>query len=102
VPLVYVSGGKTSHLLEKMRNSRFTEALARFLHHGGLYVGVSAGSVAMAANLHGNLGYLPAKLLVHAAKGAANGPWQGAPGDEINLEDAQAILLSDAGIEIFA
>lgn len=43
--VVYVAGGNTFHLLRKMRECRFKEALLPFLDRGGLYVGVSAGSI---------------------------------------------------------
>lgn len=42
---VYVCGGNTYHLLRKMRECGFKTALDPFLKRGGLYVGVSAGSV---------------------------------------------------------
>jgi dipeptidase E len=43
--VVYVDGGNTFYLLRKMRECGFKEALVPFLRHGGIYVGVSAGSI---------------------------------------------------------
>jgi dipeptidase E len=42
---VYVSGGNTFYLLHKMRDCGFKTALVPFLKRGGVYVGVSAGSI---------------------------------------------------------
>lgn len=43
--VVYVCGGNTFYLLKKMRECGFKQALDPFLKRGGVYVGVSAGSV---------------------------------------------------------
>lgn len=42
---VYISGGNTFYLLKKMRDCGFKTALVPFLERGGVYVGVSAGSI---------------------------------------------------------
>lgn len=43
--LIYVSGGNTFYLLDWVKRSGFDEVVHEFLKKGGLYVGVSAGSL---------------------------------------------------------
>lgn len=43
--IVFVNGGNTFYLLKKMRDAFFQSAIVPFLERGGLYVGVSAGSI---------------------------------------------------------
>ncbi|MBR4068106.1 MAG: Type 1 glutamine amidotransferase-like domain-containing protein [Clostridia bacterium] len=63
--VVYLCGGSTAYLLERINGSGFREALLAYIAGNGLVIGVSAGSVVFANNLPGNLGLLDAKLLVH-------------------------------------
>ena len=43
--IVYVGGGNTFFLLEKMKNCNFKNALNKFFKKGGLYIGSSAGAI---------------------------------------------------------
>lgn len=43
--VIYVCGGNTAHLLQKMMDSGFADFLKRAVMKGTLYVGVSAGSI---------------------------------------------------------
>jgi dipeptidase E len=43
--LVFVNGGNTYYLLDWIRKSNFDETIKEFLEKGGLYIGVSAGSI---------------------------------------------------------
>lgn len=43
--IVYVGGGNTFYLLEKLNNCDFSKALGPFFEKGGLYIGSSAGAV---------------------------------------------------------
>lgn len=49
--VVYVEGGNTFYLLDWVRRSGFGVALKSFLNRGGLYVGVSAGSMIAGLNI---------------------------------------------------
>lgn len=51
---VYVCGGNTYHLLRKMRECNFKTALTPFLKRGGVYVGVSAGSIVAGPTVAGS------------------------------------------------
>ena len=43
--VIYVEGGNTFYLLKYVRESGFDKAMRSFLDNGGVYVGVSAGSI---------------------------------------------------------
>ena len=49
--LIYVCGGNTFRLLQGMRKSSFRESLEKFLDDGGIYVGVSAGSLVLGPSI---------------------------------------------------
>ncbi len=48
---IYVAGGNTFLLMQKMRECGFKNALIPFLDRGGLYVGVSAGSIVVGPSI---------------------------------------------------
>ncbi|MDP3882360.1 MAG: Type 1 glutamine amidotransferase-like domain-containing protein [Nanoarchaeota archaeon] len=43
--VVYVCGGNTFYILKKLRQLRLDKAINKFVRSGGIYVGVSAGSI---------------------------------------------------------
>lgn len=49
--IVYVEGGNTFYLLDRARKSGFTAAVKKFLERGGVYAGVSAGSMIAGINI---------------------------------------------------
>jgi dipeptidase E len=49
--IVYVEGGNTFYLLDWVRKSGFDKVVKRFLERGGIYVGVSAGSIIAGLNI---------------------------------------------------
>lgn len=49
--IVYVCGGNTFKLMKYINNSNFTESIKRFIKNGGLYIGVSAGSIVLGPNI---------------------------------------------------
>lgn len=48
---VYIDGGNTFTLMEEIRNTHFYELLHRFLHHGGVVNGDSAGAIILGSHL---------------------------------------------------
>ncbi len=42
---VYVHGGNTFYLLQEMQRTGFKNSIQRFIAHGGLYIGSSAGAI---------------------------------------------------------
>jgi dipeptidase E len=49
--IIYVEGGNTFYLLKYVRESGFKELVKEFLDRGGVYVGVSAGSMIAGPNI---------------------------------------------------
>ena len=43
--VMYVCGGNTFYLLQEVRKNGFDKYIVDFINNGGLYVGVSAGSI---------------------------------------------------------
>lgn len=93
---VYVCGGNTEYLLERINEKRFRNTLLFFIKQGGVYVGVSAGSLAAAGNLKGSLGILECPVRVHCEKGMEAGPADVENCGEIRIDNRQAILVSDS------
>ena len=98
---IYVCGGSPVHLLDKMLQYGFKENLKCFLNSGGVYVGVSAGSIVLAQNLEDNLGYIQSVLHVHAGKGTNCGSLNYDKYPTIKLTDNQAIIINESDIFIY-
>ncbi|MCH4886765.1 hypothetical protein EZV73_04255 [Acidaminobacter sp. JC074] len=98
--MIYVAGGSTQALLNKMGD--FKSTLDAFLDQGGVYVGVSAGSVALASNYEDGLGYVSCPIKVHQAAGTREGKIVSDSIDEILLTDVQALLVSDQCLEVIS
>lgn len=71
--IVYLCGGDTSYLLERVNATGFCTALMEYIHADGIVVGVSAGSLIFAGNLPDNLGLIDTALEVHCETGDACG-----------------------------
>lgn len=92
---VYVCGGNTRYLLDKMYNAEFVSLLKEFILQGGVYIGVSAGSLICVNGLEGNLGFLQCSLSVHCVEGTASGTIDMNHSSHINLTNQQAIIIED-------
>lgn len=95
---IYVCGGDTRHLLNKFNEGRLD--VEAFINSGGVYVGVSAGSIVLAQNLENNLGYINCQLNVHKKEGHKPGSIDISNCPTINLTDNQAIVINNQKIEI--
>lgn len=67
--VVYLCGGNTAYLLERINATGFNATLMDFIWAGGMVIGVSAGSLIFSNNLPDNLGLVNTKLDVHCAEG---------------------------------
>lgn len=100
--VVYLCGGRTAYLLERINDSGFRASLLAYIANNGLVLGVSAGSVIFAGNLPGNLGLLDAELSVHCKEtsllGKVSLPLQG----KVELSNTAAMLITALpdGIEV--
>ena len=71
--VVYLTGGRTSYLLERINDTGFRDSLLTYIRDNGFVIGVSAGSIIFANNLLGNLGLLDTKLDVHCEASSYTG-----------------------------
>lgn len=96
---IYVCGGTTKYLVERMNEVNFRKTVNEFINNGGIYIGVSAGSVAASGKYENNLEFIKNKLEVHCEKGSENG--EVVNNEAIYLTDNQAIYINDEEIVIF-
>lgn len=96
---IYMCGGSSKYLVNRIDEIGFKELLYKYLDNGGVYVGVSAGSTCACGRYETGLNFIKNKLQVHQEKGSKNGPI--VSDDEIFLTNNQAILITDEGMEIF-
>lgn len=96
---VYVCGGSTRHLISRMNEINFKDIINKYIDNGGIYIGVSAGSVCAGGKYENNLGFIKNVLDVHCDVGNDNGRIENY--EKICLTNNQAIFINDNGIEIF-
>ena len=97
---VYFTGGSPQYLLERINKIGFSAPLHEFVNKGGVYVGVSAGSIVAAGNLPDNLEYLNATLNVHMQAGAPAGIFDNESVTHIDLTNMQTVLIRGDVYEI--
>ena len=90
---IYVCGGSTKYLVERMNEVNFKDSVDYYINNGGIYVGVSAGSVCASGKYRNGLGFIENRLDVHCDKGTNNGPITS--NDDLFLTNNQAIYISD-------
>lgn len=93
--VVYLCGGSTQYLLERINDTNFNKSLMANIRGNGLVVGVSAGSLIFANNLPGNLGLIDTKLDVHCADGEKRGKLAYPLKDHVKLTNTGALLIRD-------
>lgn len=100
--VVYLCGGDTQYLLERVNETCFNKSLMMYIQNGGFVIGVSAGSLIFANNLCGNLGLVDTKLDVHCAEGEKRGKVVYPLKNNIRLTDTCALVIRDFpdGLEI--
>lgn len=69
---VYFTGGDPKYLLSRINDVGFASVLKKYVESGGIYVGVSAGSIIAANNMPDNLGFLKNKVYVHVETGTSS------------------------------
>lgn len=98
--VVYLCGGKTAYLLERINLSGFRDALLAYIANDGLVLGVSAGSVIFANNLPGNLALLDTELLVHCKSSNIVGRVSFPLPDTVELSNTAAMLIRTIPSEV--
>jgi peptidase E len=97
---VYFCGGNTQYLLKRINDTGFNSSIKCFVENGGVYIGVSAGSIVTANNYSENLGYLNCKLEVHGTDGINIGKFDPENYSDIKLPDNRAITIKDNNYEV--
>lgn len=99
---VYLCGGKTAYLLERINDTGFHKSLMQYINENGLVIGVSAGSLIFANNLPNNLGLINTKLDVHCASGEKRGKLAYPLKENVKLTNTCALVIRDFpdGMEI--
>ena len=100
--VVYLCGGNTRYLLERINATRFHKSLMEYINDNGLVVGVSAGSLIFSNNLDNNLGLIDTKLDVHCIAGERRGKLTYPLKNNIKLTNTCALVIRDFpdGVEI--
>ena len=96
---IYVCGGSTNYLVERISELNIKPVIDKFIENGGIYIGVSAGSVCASGSYTNGLGFIKNKLDVHCDKGSSNGLVK--TNDDLYLTDNQAIYINDNELIIF-
>lgn len=97
---VYVCGGDSNYLLDRMKVQRFVEILARYVEERGIYIGVSAGSCICANAFDELITWLPSALHVHCLQGSPNGKYDAVSMETVNLTNSQAAVFDQNEINI--
>ena len=97
---IYFCGGSPEYLLKRVNESGFKTPLKNYIDNGGIYIGVSAGSIITANDLPENLGYLNCKLSVHGNEGISVGKFDPKPYSQIHLPDNRAIIIQGNNYEV--
>ena len=100
--VVYLCGGNTAYLLERVNATGFNKSLMEYIQADGLVIGVSAGSLIFSNNLPGNLGLINTKLDVHCAEGEKRGKVEYPLKENMRLTNTCALAIRDIpdGLEI--
>ena len=100
--VVYLCGGNTTYLLERINATGFNTTLMDYIKIDGMVIGVSAGSLIFSNNLPGNLGLIDTKLDVHCAEGEKRGKIAYPLKDHVMLTNTCALAIREFsdGLEI--
>lgn len=96
---IYVCGGSTKYLIDRISELNFKSVVDKYIENGGIYIGVSAGSVAASGNYQNGLCLIENNLDVHCENGTENGIIT--TNNSILLTDNQAIFIDGKESIIF-
>ena len=91
--VIYFTGGSPQYLLDRINDTGFNEPLMEFINNGGIYVGVSAGSIVAANNLSNSLKLINCTLSVHMPDGTKTGIIDTSENPHVDLTDDSFILI---------
>lgn len=93
--VVYLCGGDTTYLLERVNATGFSTTLMEYIKQDGMVIGVSAGSLLFSNNLVGNLGLINTRLDVHCPDGEVRGKVEYPLKDNIRLTNTCALVIRE-------
>jgi peptidase E len=91
--VVYLCGGNTEYLLNRINDTGFRDSLLSYIKNDGFVIGVSAGSLIFANNLSDNLGLLDTKLNVHCEKSSTVGHISFPLKEKVQLSNTAAMVI---------
>ena len=91
--VVYLCGGNTEYLLNRINDTGFRDSLLSYIKNDGFVIGVSAGSLIFANNLSDNLGLLDKKLNVHCEKSSTVGHISFPLKEKVQLSNTAAMVI---------
>lgn len=91
--VVYLCGGDTAYLLERINAVGFDKSLMAYIQGDGMVIGVSAGSIIFANNLTDNLGLIHTRLEVHCPAGEKSGRVSFPLKDRLKLTNTSALVI---------
>ena len=91
--IIYLCGGNTHYLLERVNATRFNKSLMAYINDNGLVIGASAGSLIFSNNLEQNLGLIDTKLDVHCTTGERRGKLTYPLKNNIKLTNTSALVI---------
>lgn len=98
--VVYLCGGDTVYLLERINATGFNETLMDYINDNGMVIGVSAGSLLFSNNLVGNLGLINTRLDVHCPTGEARGKVNYPLKENVRLTNTCALVIREIPDEL--
>lgn len=93
--VVYLCGGDTTYLLERINATGFNTTLMEYIRANGMVIGVSAGSLIFSNNLTGNLGLINTRLDVHCREGETRGMLAYPLKDNVRLTNTCALVIRE-------
>lgn len=97
--VIYVCGGSTKYLADRISELNIKPIIDKYIENGGIYIGVSAGSVCTSGKYKDGLMFIKNKLDVHCDNGTPNGIISS--NADIYLTNNQAIYINDKEKIIF-
>lgn len=98
--VVYFTGGSPLYLLERINDTGFNQSIKQYVDNGGVYVGVSAGSIVATNNLPQNLGLVNCTLGVHKMSGTKSGTVDISNNPHIDLTGNNVLLSLNNKCEV--
>ena len=97
---VYFTGGDPSYLLETINKFGFSPVIKEYIDNGGVYIGVSAGSLVATNNMENNLGLVNCSIAVHVNDSSSTPPGKFNESSPAWLSSKNALIINGETKEI--